>query len=331
MDKILIESKSPLVSVIMPVYNAQLYIQDAIKSIINQTYTNFELIIIDDGSTDNTISEIAKFTDNRIILIRNERNQGIVYSLNTAISKSNGTFIARMDADDISHKERLNMQVIEFKKNNRLILCGTWYSIFYKNITIRKVQLPSNNSELKLQLNFKNVICHPSCMFKKTLWQQFNGYKETDVNCEDYGLWLLGINEGDYYNIPHYLLKYRIHDTNVSISKKEFTKNAVFLIIKNNLLFKFNINFFPNDYKQTIKSYIHFIKKDTYLSHRELYLFQNYFLIFFNQHYGYMITILSLFKFDFKIIILNLYLILVTKMQNLIYNFKIITIDFIIK
>jgi glycosyltransferase involved in cell wall biosynthesis len=323
MDKILNDINMPLVSVIMPAYNSANYIYEAIFSILNQSFSDFEFIIIDDGSTDNTLLEISKFTDNRIVLLKNNTNKGIVYSLNYAISIAKGILIARMDADDISNFDRLKKQVLEFQKNPNLILCGSWYKIIFNNIIIRKIKLPYQNDIIKMELHFRNVICHPSCMFKKKLWLNLNGYSEKDINCEDFGLWVKGLDEGDYYNIPEFLLEYRVHNTNISLTKSTLTKNALFEITKNSLLNKYNLLIISNDINKTFDSYIKFIKNKNILHKNEFILFQKYFFKFILTHFGIKKTFKFIYKFNPRVTSLELLFSVTNKVYNFIFNLKI--------
>jgi glycosyltransferase involved in cell wall biosynthesis len=205
-----------LISVVMPVYNSEKYLHVAIASILNQSYPHFEFIIVDDGSQDKSQSIISSITDKRIKYIRNVENKGIVYSLNKAIEISKGNFIARMDSDDVSLPRRFELQIKAFKDNPQLVVCGTWYKSIYKDRFLNNNKLAVSNGQMKAQLLFGNPICHPSVMFKKTVWENNSGFLKEEINCEDFGLWSRAKDAGDFYNIPQYLLNYRIHDSNVS-------------------------------------------------------------------------------------------------------------------
>ena len=121
----------PRVSVVMPAYNAEKYIGEAIDSILNQTFTDFEFIIIDDGSSDRTADIVKSYSDPRIRLLANERNSGIVASLNRGIQKATGKYIARMDADDYSRLDRIKKQVDFLDNHPEVIALGTSFSTFY--------------------------------------------------------------------------------------------------------------------------------------------------------------------------------------------------------
>ena len=207
------------VSVIMPVYNSGKFLSEAIGSILNQSHTQFELIIINDGSVDDTEKVISNFADDRIKYIYNDKNKGIVYSLNKAVELSKGKYIARMDGDDIAFTDRLQLQLQEFNRNPQLIVCGGWYQTLYKKKVLNTVKLPVSNDHIKAALLFENPICHPAVMFKRLVWENAGGYVADEVNCEDYGLWCRAVNMGDFLNIPAPLIRYRLHGSNISSSK----------------------------------------------------------------------------------------------------------------
>jgi glycosyltransferase involved in cell wall biosynthesis len=117
---------SPYVTVLMPVYNTEMYLKEAIDSILNQTFRDFEFIVINDGSTDSTSDIIESYSDPRIIYLQNEKNLGVATSLNKGLSIAKGTYIARMDGDDVSRCDRLEKQVAFMDANPEIGVCGTW-------------------------------------------------------------------------------------------------------------------------------------------------------------------------------------------------------------
>lgn len=220
---------SPEISVILPVYNAAEYLFLAINSILNQTFTDFEFIIINDGSTDNSENIIQSFTDARIHYIKNNANKGLVYSLNKGIKEAKGKYIARMDSDDISIPNRL------FEQKNWLdnhlstaIVASVIKLINEKNQFvgywgIDKKTLTYN--DIKKVLVKENCIAHPSIMGKTEILKKYL-YKEYQQNIEDYDLWLRLISDGIRINkINQELLEYRIHKASVTktkLQKKNF-------------------------------------------------------------------------------------------------------------
>ncbi len=211
--------KTPIVSVLMPCYNAGQFLTQAIESILNQTLTGFELIIIDDGSSDDSIEKINLYRpfDERIVYLRNKSNLGIVASLNRGIQQAKGRFIARMDADDISAPQRLEKQVDYMTKNPDCIVCGTDISLI--NATGETVGLRSyftGNDTIKQRILQKNPFAHPSTMIRKSVLIENNiSYSEEFGRAEDYHLWMRLINLGNFANIDEFLFEYRISDTSI--------------------------------------------------------------------------------------------------------------------
>lgn len=158
-----IHEKAPLVSVVMPAYNAENYIEDAVNSILNQTYGNFEFIIIDDGSTDRTVEILKKFTDIRIKLISHEQNEGNYPARNKGCRLAKGKYIAVMDADDIAFSERLAIQVKYMEENPEVQLCGGAYKLIGKNLTIVE---PIQYEEIQYVLIKTFCMLHPTIMLK---------------------------------------------------------------------------------------------------------------------------------------------------------------------
>lgn len=213
----------PTVSVILPVYNCELYIYDAVQSILNQSFTNFELIIIDDCSTDATVAIINSFKDSRIRLIVKEKNSGYTDSLNYAISICKGEFIARMDGDDISLPERFQKQVDFLNANKDVIMCGTGIQIMDSD---KLLFHPSSHDAIKVKLCFSNAFFHPTVMFRKDVFAHFHYNKEFEP-AEDYDLWAQLVFKGKVMNIDEVLLKYRVHTNQISNYKNEIQINAM--------------------------------------------------------------------------------------------------------
>ena len=210
----------PLISVVIPAYNVEKYVAEAIESVIRQTFTNFEFIIIDDGSTDETASIIKTYTDSRIIFIRNEKNMGLIWSLNHAIELSNGKYIARMDADDISRPERFQKQYEFMEYHSDVSVLGTGF--LYMHTGVEYCQ-PSGNEQIRIKLMSKSSLAHPTVMIRKS---DLDYYKLSyDVNylyAEDYRLWVeFALNNLKLANLPDILLEYRVHNTQISTEKAE--------------------------------------------------------------------------------------------------------------
>lgn len=162
-------STSPLVSVIMTAYNSSGFIRDAIESILNQTYNDLELIVIDDGSVDETGNIVNSFKDRRIKLIRNETNQGQSFFRNLAIKEASGSFIAIMDSVDIAYYNRIDKQINYLIEHPKISICCSWAdSIDEENQVTGQKRLNFDEDILKLKLLFENSIIHPTVMWRKS-------------------------------------------------------------------------------------------------------------------------------------------------------------------
>jgi glycosyltransferase involved in cell wall biosynthesis len=203
------------VSVVLPCYNCDQYIGEAIQSILNQTYRDFELIIIDDGSTDQTTTVIRSFNDNRIRLINKEQNQGLVDSLNRGLELAQFDYIAIMHGDDIASQDRLEEQVLFMETHPEIICCGSWINILG---TEKVIQYPANSDEVHVGMLDGNIIAHPTVMLKtntiKSHHLQYN--PEYHYGAEDYEFWQQLMKVGRITNIPKVLLQYRLHNSQKS-------------------------------------------------------------------------------------------------------------------
>ena len=221
----------PLISVILPAYNAEKFIKDAIQSILDQTFEDFELIIINDCSTDNTLQIIKKFQDPRIKIIDNKTNLKIVRSLNSGMEIATGKFVARMDADDISLPTRFRKQIEYFNQHPEVDICGSWVRLFDGADTTFKPY--ESHDDIKASLLFVNNIIHPSVMFRKASLVKNNlSYDQSFINAEDYGLWVAAMDKLRFANVQEVLLKYRLHANNVSLFQKEIPADIRLMNIK---------------------------------------------------------------------------------------------------
>lgn len=209
----------PLVSVVMPVLNQQDYIRLAIDSILSQTLADFELIIIDDGSTDDTAQIIRTYIDKRIVTIKNEQNCGIAASLNRGIENARGKYIARMDADDISLPGRLKKQVDFMEANPEIGVLGSNAEVIDgKGNTKYSIKFPESHHLILWSFFFFDPIVHPSVMFRRDLVTQMGGYRDLrertqDSFPEDYDLWTRLVQTTWFSNLADVLLKLRKHES----------------------------------------------------------------------------------------------------------------------
>ena len=220
---------SELISVVLPAYNAEKFISEAIYSILHQTHRNLELIIINDGSTDATEEKILTFTDKRIRYLK-KNNSGIVDSLNIGIELSKGDVIARMDADDVSHTTRLAEQLVYLRENN-LAICGTSLRLIDKRGVARGLRIyPESDREIRFLMKFSSPFAHPTVMVRKELFQEFK--YQSCLDAEDYDLWVRVAMRENYIfgNLKKPLLDYRIHGGQVSIKSNNRQRNETMRI-----------------------------------------------------------------------------------------------------
>lgn len=209
-------------SVIMPVFNSELFLSDAIQSILQQSITDFEFIIVNDGSTDSSDTIIRSFNDSRINYINNNTNKGIVAVLNQGLNISSGTYIARMDADDIAAPTRFKEQLDFLKKNPEYKLCGTYaIRINEEGKKSSKIRAPKQYANIKVGQLFRNSFVHPSIMAYSQIIKTF-GYKEEYKYAEDYFLFSEIVMHHKAVNINKIGLYYRTHSE--SISAKRLTE-----------------------------------------------------------------------------------------------------------
>ena len=210
---------APKISVIMPVYNAGKYLRDAIDSILNQTFSEFELFIIDDKSTDNSLEIIKTYKDNRIILIEKPINTGYTDSLNMTIKLARGKYIARMDADDMSVKDRFQKQYDYMEANPNLLLLGSYYQIIGKE---KVFKYPTSYEAIKVFSLTQNPVPHPTALIRASVLREYNlSYNKNFEPAEDFELWTRIINIGRVENLADICLYYRQHEEQISNIKRE--------------------------------------------------------------------------------------------------------------
>lgn len=213
-------------SVIMPVYNSEKYLQEAIESVLNQTFSRFELIIINDGSTDNSESIIKKYNDKRIRYYKNDINRGLIYTLNRALDLSQGEYIARMDSDDISLPMRFEKQVKFLDENDEIDVVGGWIRIIHENGRNKYYKPATDFENIKVNMLFRTELVHPLVMYRKTYINKLEVCYSSDYpSCEDYELWARTIGNSKFYNIPEVLLNYRYLEQSITrIADREKNK-----------------------------------------------------------------------------------------------------------
>ncbi len=210
----------PVISVILPVYNSAGYLSQAIDSLLNQTFPNFELLIINDGSTDGTEKIIQLYTDSRIIYIENESNKGLIDTLNKGIELAKGKYIARMDADDICLPERFQKQFDLLEANSSTAVVGCHVSFINENGAVTgdwKTDLQTvTYPAIKQKMIWENCVAHPTVMMRADIIKKYP-YHQNQRNIEDYDLWLRLLADGiRIEKVPEKLLLYRVHEASVT-------------------------------------------------------------------------------------------------------------------
>lgn len=206
----------PRISVIMSVYNSAPFLREAVDSILNQTFGDFEFLIVDDKSTDNSLEILNTYSDSRIQIFENLENIGLTKSLNKLLLIAKGEFIARMDADDISLPERFERQMDYLNGNKNVILLGAQYKLIGNNSIISN--FPLNHDAIAANLVFENCFAHPSAIFKRQITSQVF-YNDSYEVAQDYELWTRLVFNGIVNNLPEALILYRQHETNIGKTK----------------------------------------------------------------------------------------------------------------
>lgn len=200
------------ISVIMAAYNTERYIEQAIKSILKQSFNDFEIIVVDDASTDKTAEVIAKLAkeDSRIKLIRNKKNLGLTKNLNIALKKAKGEYIARMDADDVALPQRFAKQVTFLDKHKEIALVGTWADIINnKNKRVGEIKYATNDAQIRKNLIGRSQFIHPSVMFRKSVIKKVGLYDESFRSAQDYEYFPRMMTKFKAANMPEKLMRYR--------------------------------------------------------------------------------------------------------------------------
>ena len=212
--------ETPLISIIIPVYNAQLYINEAIESVIQQSYNNIQIIITDDGSTDNSVAIIKALNDQRIEIYETQKNEGQANRLNFGIEKAKGDFICIMHADDVMVSTKLEKQLKFLLQNPQIGICGC--NILLMGTQSGEIKYPQFDQECKNMLLSAPPFAHSAILAKKEVFSNLNTvYYQHLVPAEDYDLWVRLATQNTFANIQEPLLKYRIHAQQIGTLKKD--------------------------------------------------------------------------------------------------------------
>lgn len=215
----------PSVSILMPVYNAEPYLSEAIQSMLNQTYADFELIILDDCSTDRSAEVVQTFSDARIVYHRNEVNSGLANNLNTGLKLATGKYIARMDGDDISLPHRLQTQVDFLESHPDIDLCSCAMQMFGAD---NQLWIRDRDPEkVKISMMFYSAVLHASSVFRRDVFEKNNlYYKQETFPAEDYDLWARAAFFCRMVNLPDVMYLYRMHRTQVTSTDPRSAKKC---------------------------------------------------------------------------------------------------------
>lgn len=206
------------VAVIMPVYNAAPYIRDAVASVLAQRFTEFELIIVDDGSTDDSMWIVRAFDDARIRILTNDSRRGLSFSVNRAIDETDSIYIARMDADDIMLPERLERQVSYLDAHPAVGVCGSCVRLLGRGDVWT---MPADDAAIRAEMLFNSPLLHPTVLLRRSALAELR-YDEQFPKAQDYDLWQRLAGRTGLANVPEVLLEYRLYERNTDAAAKEF-------------------------------------------------------------------------------------------------------------
>lgn len=221
----------PLVSIVMPVYNCEEYVESAVCSILRQTHENLEFIIINDGSTDSTAERINRFKDERVVVINHLDNKGNYHRRNEGIGLSKGKYIGVMDADDVASPFRVEAQVSLLEQNRSVIAAGSQSEFTNRGISMK----PMEYELIKVMLLENNMFIHPTLMIRKSVLEKMGNYNECYYYSSDYDLVCRLALEGMIVNMPDVLLRYRIHDAQITHLKRKEQKEYADVVRANYL------------------------------------------------------------------------------------------------
>lgn len=228
-------TKSPLVSVVLPICNGEDFIVDAINSICNQSFKDFELIVIDNASVDSTpllIKKAAK-KDRRIIILTNKKNIGVVGSLNRGLKEARGVYYARMDGDDIALQTRLAEQVAFMEANPNLIALSNWGEKFGN--AKGRIITPTSPAAIRATLLFVSPIVHASCIMRVSILRKYQITYRPNCPLEDFDLWIRLSEIGDLAALPRVLFRYRVHELSMTARASSYIRGAMRVVLRDSL------------------------------------------------------------------------------------------------
>lgn len=229
--------KSPAISIVLPLYNGKAaFLEQAVASLVKQTFADFEIVIVDDGSQNDSLKVVQAIRDSRIRIIKHRKNMGLATTLNTGIQAAKGRLIARMDQDDLSHPKRLERQS-KYLQKHRLDLIGTWYEdIDDCGQSLKKICRLTSHSDLKKALLVDTYFCHGSLLFIKNIWETARRYDRKFDYAEDYDFIsrVACLPQVKLGNVPRILYQHRVNICGMSLSQREKQENIRRKISKRN-------------------------------------------------------------------------------------------------
>ena len=212
----------PQISVLMTVYNGEAFLREALASLLAQTHQNFELIIVDDGSTDETPQILEQMNDPRMVLLRHPENKGQTRSLNAGLQIARGSLIARQDADDVSHVNRLATQRLFMEAHPDVAVLGSDFEVIdSQGRLLERVHIPQSDEGLRKRLRRGNIFCHGSVMMRREAVLSVGGYRDIFPVTQDFDLWLRLSESSRLASCPEYLYKFRFSALSVSRSSRQ--------------------------------------------------------------------------------------------------------------
>jgi len=218
----------------MPVYNAARYVADAVRSVLSQTYHDFELLVIDDGSADASAAIVAAFADSRIRLVRNDQNMGLSQSLNRGLALARGSLVARQDADDLSEPMRLERQVAYLDATPEVALVGAWYrKVDDAGRCLGERTLPTGDAQLRWAMLYYCPFVHSAVTFRPECVRAVGAYDERFRYGEDFDLWSRLAHRHRMANVPEFLVRYRVSHTSMTATLGADTDQVLRMAVRN--------------------------------------------------------------------------------------------------
>lgn len=249
--------EEPEITVLMAIYNAAAHLREAVDSILSQTFTGFEFLIIDDGSSDSSKEIILSYKDPRIRLLRSKKNTGLTASLNKGLRKAKGKYIARMDADDISLPGRLKIQYEVLRDNPDVGVAAGWVQVIdEQGGSLKEWSTPLQPEDIYYRLNFRNCLAHSAVMFRKDIVLESGGYNENIKRAQDFELWRRLSKVTKIRQVDRFLIKWRDHKINISNEWKKEQENTVRMLVKKRLEFITGRKFTPGEIRLLQKNEI---------------------------------------------------------------------------